>query len=294
MANNVFDIQVHRLIHDGLANTQQSICSTLNAEDRTVDNALRRLKSAEKIKFVKEAKRWTSLSQPSALPAEGVEGSGDTNPPAATSAAEGNNMKEPQSNSSSVSDIDDAINKAKAGKGQKPAKEEASAKGKRPRLSDEERKARDEQRELDRAAKKQERERVKAEKAAARDKDRPAAHMSKVQKAAAKLPNLSDVAQSLFNDATVNLDVAGVAALAAHLQHFNRTKATERALNQKVNVDDMVKITGGEPRFIGLEGQVTKAQRIRCYVKVEGFKKPVYLFTSDVEVTKAAKVAAVG
>ncbi len=284
--NNQTDFQVHQLIHNKLATTTAAIKSSAHLDDSAADNALRRLKSAGKVQFDKATKKWSSLSQPSALPAEGVEGSADTNSADATSATEGNSM-EPKIQSN-AEDIDKAIADAKAKKGQKPAKD---ASEKRPRLTDDERTARDVQRDKERAEKKTEREAMKLEKQAQRDKDRPAAHMSKVLKASAKLPVLEGTALQLFNDATVNLGVPEVAALAAHLQHFNRTKATERALNQTVGLDDIVLVTGGDARYIGQTGKVTKSQRIRCYVAIEGVKKDVYLFTSDVQVTQAAPKA---
>jgi len=116
--------------------------------------------------------------------------------------------------------------------------------------------------------------------------------MKKVTKAAEKLGTLNDAAQLIFSDATSNLAASQVAILALHLQHFNRVKATERALNQKIEAGQTVQIVGGDPRFIGKTGTVTKAQRIRCYVTVEGSSKPIYLFTSDVQPATAAKQAA--
>jgi hypothetical protein len=79
--------------------------------------------------------------------------------------------------------------------------------------------------------------------------------------------------------------------LALHIQHFNRVKATERALDQRVVQGTPVRIIGGDPKFMGMTGTVTKAQRIRCYVTVPGAKREVYLFTSDVEVLEAVQSA---
>lgn len=110
-------------------------------------------------------------------------------------------------------------------------------------------------------------------------------HMKKIARAAEKLPSLeSEAAQRIFNEITTNFSAAMVSAIALHLQHFNRTKATERALGQRVAAGTNVRIVGGDPRYIGMSGVVDRAQRIRCYVNVPGFKRPVYLFTSDVEV----------
>lgn len=118
-------------------------------------------------------------------------------------------------------------------------------------------------------------------------------HMKKVEKAASKLPALNQNAQVLFTDITSNLPREQVTAIALHLQHFNRLKATERALDQRVEAGRQVRIVSGDPRFIGQVGTVDRAQRIRCYVAVPGVKKPVYLFTSDVEVIQDAQNAPV-
>ena len=119
-------------------------------------------------------------------------------------------------------------------------------------------------------------------------------HMKKVAKAAEKLPPLgTEAAERLFNEITVNFSAATISAMALHLQHFNRIKATERALGQKVEAGTRVSIVAGDPRYIGMTGTVDRAQRIRCYVNVPGVRKPVYLFTSDVAVlTAETEVAA--
>lgn len=172
---------------------------------------------------------------------------------------------------------------AKAPKAEKPAKE-----AKRPRLSDEEKAARASAKETALAEKKAARAVAREAKKAERSASKSPAHMAKVSKAAEKLSTMSEAAQLIFNDATANLSAANVANLAAHLQHFNRVKATERALNQNIEVGQTVTIVGGDPRFIGQTGTITKSQRIRCYCEVTGARKPIYLYTSDVELVKEA------
>jgi len=108
-------------------------------------------------------------------------------------------------------------------------------------------------------------------------------HMKKVDRAAARLPPLeSEQARLLFNEITTNYSAAQVSAIALHLQHFNRQKATERAVSQQLEVGARVRITSGDPRYIGVLGTVTMVRRIRCFVEVPNAKKPIYLFTSDV------------
>lgn len=113
-------------------------------------------------------------------------------------------------------------------------------------------------------------------------------HMKKIEKAAAALPVMSVIAQAFFGDITTNLSAEQVTSLALHLQHFNRVKATERALAQKIEAGQTVRLISGPTKYVGMTGTVAKAQRIRCFVEIPGFKKPVYLFTSDVELVEEA------
>lgn len=175
----------------------------------------------------------------------------------------------------------------KAPKEPKPAKEPS----KRTRVSDEEKAARQAAKDAARATRKAEREATRAAKKLAKASDKKTPHMAKVEAAAAKLPALTDEAQVAFNDITANFSAAMVSAIAAHMQHFNRARATERALTQVIKAGNTVRIVSGDPRFIGQVGEVAKAQRIRCYVSVPGVNKPVYCFTSDCELVAADQVA---
>lgn len=297
-----YDTQVLGLITSGIANTQAAIAKTTDKDTRFVDNCLRRLKTANLVQFVKADKRWTiaegaagssgdSKTPPSAPTGEagvvsGQEATADTQETTMTV------LKTEESTESNIDNVDAAIEKARAAKGQKPAKEKSSTT--RVKLTAEEKEARDKQRETEKAERKELREKSRAEKKAAKAGEKKPAHMSKVEKAASKLPSMTNDVSTYFNELTANLSSQDINALAAHLVHFNRSKATERALSQQVKMGDKVKIVGGEAKYIGLEGVVSKAQRIRCYVTVEGFKKDIYLFTSDVEVTEALATAANG
>ena len=117
---------------------------------------------------------------------------------------------------------------------------------------------------------------------AAEDADKRPVHMAKVARAASKLPQLNTDASDAFATLTTKLATDQIAALALHLQHHNRVAATQNALAVKMTTGTAVRIVGGDPRFIGKTGVVSKAQRIRCYVAIEGVAKPVYCFTSDV------------
>lgn len=128
------------------------------------------------------------------------------------------------------------------------------------------------------------------EKRKERDASRKPAHMAKVEKARARLPQLGPEALAIFNSATVSLPANELAALSEHIVHFNRAQATKRALEQALAIGDRVRIVSG--RHAGSEGTVTKSQRIRCYVQVEGSdRKPVYLFTSEVELLSRVEPA---
>lgn len=120
------------------------------------------------------------------------------------------------------------------------------------------------------------------------------AHMKKVEKAGSKLPPLNGPAQEHFNELTTNFSRAQLAALALHLQHFNRVKATEMAAGRSYKQGQSVRIVGGDPKFIGLEGTIDSARPLRCFVNVPGVRKPVYLFTSDIEPVAAEPLAATG
>lgn len=138
-----------------------------------------------------------------------------------------------------------------------------------------------EEREASRQAAKAERERIRAEKKANRPETKPA-HMKKVANAAAKLPGLGTVAQGTFDEVIRTLNTEQITALALHLQHHNRVQATTKATSGiELKVGQVVRITGGDPKYIGMTGAIETLRRIRCYVAVPGAKRPVYIFTSE-------------
>jgi len=154
------------------------------------------------------------------------------------------------------------------------------------------------ERAVKRAERKAEQEAAKVEKTAARaakKADREAekaskgpAHLSKVAKAALKLPLLSEAASAQFKRTMKALSPVEVMALSQHLQHAIRERSTIAAASVKLVEGQLVRITGGAPKFIGQVATMAKVQRIRCYVHVDGVDKDVYLFTSDVEPVGAA------
>jgi len=143
-------------------------------------------------------------------------------------------------------------------------------------------------------AKKREEERAqrKTDRQAKRDEARAAkpaaapAHMKKVEKAAAALPALSEDAKAFFEEAKAALSSNDLIALSAHIQLHCRASATVESSGRKLTVGQAVKITTTDvaayAKFIGKEGTVAKANRVRCYIAVPGFEKLVYLHISDV------------
>jgi len=183
--------------------------------------------------------------------------------------------------------------KAKAPK-EKPAKEPKVKKETQPDFAKAQKKeANDALRAAAKAKRDAEREARRAAKAADTG-NKKGAHMKKVEKAAAKLPNLQEAAEALFNEITANLSRVQIASLALHLQHFNRVKATEMAAGRSYKQGQAVRITGGDPKFLGLQGTIESARPLRCFVNVPGVRKPVYLFTSDIEPVAEEPLAATG
>ena len=148
------------------------------------------------------------------------------------------------------------------------------------------------QKEADRLERKRLRDAERETRRTEKEANKKAPHMSKVVKAAARLPELDSRSEQAFNDITTNFTREQISALQAHLMHFNRVKATESSLGQKLAVGDEVRIVSGDTKFTSRTGTVAKVQRIRCYVDVPGVNKPVYLFTSDVQKYAGAGVDA--
>jgi hypothetical protein len=151
---------------------------------------------------------------------------------------------------------------------------EAPVKTKRVKLTDEERAAKQEQIKKDR-------EERKAQKAVS---------TTKIDKAASKLPVLEDDVKVQLDNLVAGLSTAQISVLVSHLQHHVRANSIVSASTSEVElkVGATVKILQGDPRYvdqrlIGAVGTVSESRRIRCFVKVEGQTKPVYLFKTDVE-----------
>ena len=157
----------------------------------------------------------------------------------------------------------------------------AAEKAKRTVLTPEQRQERLAKIEKDRADRKAANQAKRDAAKAAKPAPEPA-HLKKVAKAAAGLPALSEAAQAIFGEATASLPREELQALGAHLAHHARAAATTGALSAKVEEGQLVKVTGGDLRFLGKVGTARKPGRIRVLVDFPGSDKPGYFFTSDV------------
>lgn len=111
------------------------------------------------------------------------------------------------------------------------------------------------------------------------------AHMKKVERAKAKLPQLNEEMQKEFSAIVSNFGIHQLEALAMHLQLHTRTEKTVRAAKGgPLPVGATVTIFGGDPRYIGKTGKVVTSQKLRATVAVDGAKKPVYIYTSEAKV----------
>lgn len=143
-------------------------------------------------------------------------------------------------------------------------------------------KVRDDKREADKKARLEAREQKKLEKANKPAREVPA-HMAKVKSYRDTLPPPSEGVQEILDQAKA-LSAGDLCILANWISLEARERATVNASKVKVEVGDKVKIISGQAtKFIGKEGEVSRTNRIRIFVKVPGFNKEVYLFASDVE-----------
>jgi flagellar biosynthesis GTPase FlhF len=187
-----------------------------------------------------------------------------------------------------------------------PRVAKAAKEPKAERTVDPDREAKKAEREAARAAKKEAvaaeleakraaRAAKKAEKAAARTEaaNRPA-HMKKVENARAKLPPLNQEAELVYNEIISNFGGTTVTAIAEHLKLYVRMSSTQRAMNGKpLEVGATVQVIGGDPKFIGKIGTVVSSQKLRTFVKIDGVKKDIYMFTTDLKVQEEQAQVAV-
>lgn len=210
-------------------------------------------------------------------------------------------MNKPNTKSVNVSAIDRALAAAKARKALKEGLSDAAPMPRKAEKTDPkpdaaEKAAAKAEKEAQKAAKKAERDAARAARKAAKAAekgDKKPAHMKKVERALSKLPSLSEPTQLIFNEATCNLSAQQLDALAQHILHHNRQMATVNAMKSTMlRIGDTVRITGGDPKFIGMVGKVVKSRQLRAKVQVPGVEKLVYIFTGQAEPAAAETLAA--
>ena len=118
--------------------------------------------------------------------------------------------------------------------------------------------------------------------------------MKKVDRARAKCPALNSEAEVMFGDITANFGAQQIDALAQHLLvHVRATRTMRACSSDQLPMGASVRITGGEPKYVGMTGTVVHSQKLRAKVAVEGISKPVYIYTGEAEVLNEAVAAAV-
>lgn len=146
----------------------------------------------------------------------------------------------------------------------------------------------DEAAEAARAAAKATRDAERAARKAAREAEKSSkspSHMKKVNRAREKLPPMDDATQLSFNEVIGSLTALQIATLSQHLEVHNRAEATLRAsASRPLPLGASVRITGGDPKHVGLTGTVVHSQKLRAKVEVAGFKNPIYIYTGEAEV----------
>lgn len=149
--------------------------------------------------------------------------------------------------------------------------------------------------EAQRAERKAAREAKKVEREATRAAAKSApgsAHMKKVEKARAKLLPLSSEAELLYSEIIGNFGGPMVNAIAEHLKLHVRMSATKRATEgAALPIGTTVRIINGDAKYLNMVGTVVKSQKLRSFVKVEGVRKDVYVFTADLKVVANADLA---
>ena len=159
-----------------------------------------------------------------------------------------------------------------------------------------------EEKEARKAAKKAEREARNAERKARLEEERQAknaerlarkaerdanrtekvAHLSKVEKAAERLPELTPGAISYLNSLEPEqANVTDLAVALAHAQHILRARQTKASHDVDLKEGQVVRVISGEGRWIGAMATVKAVRSIRVIISVAGYDKDIYVFAAD-------------
>ena len=111
------------------------------------------------------------------------------------------------------------------------------------------------------------------------------AHLKKVERAKAKLPQLNEKMQALVDNIVSSFSLHQLDAMVMHMQLHARAEKTRLASKGgALPIGASVTIFGGDPRYIGKAGIVVTSRKLRATVAVDGAKKPVYIYTSEAKV----------
>lgn len=111
------------------------------------------------------------------------------------------------------------------------------------------------------------------------------AHLKKVERAKAKLPQLNEKMQALVDNIVSSFSLHQLDTMVMHMQLHARAEKTRLASKGgALPIGASVTIFGGDPRYIGKAGTVVTSRKLRATVAVDGAKKPVYIYTSEAKV----------
>jgi hypothetical protein len=112
----------------------------------------------------------------------------------------------------------------------------------------------------------------------------------------ARLPPISSLGRGLVALAVNNMDPKEVAVLAMHLNHTLREasindsrKAAENGGIEKGTYVRLARVSTVAAKFEGMVGVVQQISKLRCYVKLRGIAKPLYVYMAEVEKLTAAQ-----
>jgi hypothetical protein len=106
--------------------------------------------------------------------------------------------------------------------------------------------------------------------------------MKKVNNARAKLPALNGESTKMYDEILSSFSVAQIEALSSHLALGARAKKTEAATRApRLPLGAMVRVSGGDPRYIGKVGTVVHSQKLHAKVEVPGMSRLVYIYNGE-------------
>lgn len=163
------------------------------------------------------------------------------------------------------------------------------------RLRDEARATRKTERDAE-SAKRAEARKNKKDEVARKRAERDAQRLEKSEQKTKKAQNLSPAAAAAL-ESVKGLSLSELTALHAALGRLSKERSVAEAgtITDKPEAGDTVEVISGD--YAGKTGVVTKAQRVRCFVKLDGVTtvsggaKEAYLYLSQVKVTTPSKPA---